>query len=359
MNIRRNHISLSNTELLIGAAVFLIVVAVVGGSRILRISDSKAISPVSDKPIDIFLTKKTDLPSLGKMLADSGVVSNKSDLLWAGNLLGWRTFQQGHYRVETGYSYDAFLSKLARGIQDPIRLTLLPGITRNRLIKSMAKHMEFDSVAFKRVINDSTFLANQGLTRKNFMGHMLPSTYSIYWTSSPKSVIKRVLSEFDKKIYQPNENRFSKLDRSVDEILTLASIIEWEAKNKNEKKRISGLYWNRLRKGMLLQADPTINFVLKKRRRLLYKDYQIDDPYNTYIHPGLPPGPITNPSESSIEAALYPEDNNYLYMVASPDGTHAFSETFKEHKEKSEKWRKWLQKQYRIKREREQATNSK
>ncbi len=109
---------------------------------------------------------------------------------------------------------------------------------------------------------------------------------------------------------------------------------------------------------MRLQADPTINYVIGERRRILYEDYKIDHPYNTYINSGLPPGPITNPSLSSIEAALYPENHDYLYMVASPDGSHDFSETFEEHKRKSAKWRQWLQEQYRIKRQREQERNS-
>lgn len=354
MNLKK-YIALDITEIIVGAIILVFVGGLVGGSRLSRLSNSKAI--YSEEPVGIYLKESKSLEELSTMLADSGLVDSRNELMWAGKLLGWRNFNPGHYEIDGGYSYDVFLSRLARGIQDPVEITILPGQTEDRIAESLIASMEFDSTALYNTLSDSLFLEEIGVQRKKLIGRLFPNTYSIYWTSSPEAVIKRVLKEFDKAVYENYKQRFEELDRSVNEIVTLASIIEWEATHEEEKATISGLYWNRLRRGMRLQADPTVNYAINERRRLLYQDYEVDHPYNTYKYRGLPPGPITNPSLSSIEAALFPSDHDYLYMVASPEGYHVFSETFEEHKEHSEKWRQWLREQYRIKRQKE-AENS-
>ncbi len=256
--------------------------------------------------------------------------------------------------IDGDYSYDVLLSRMARGIQDPIQLTILPGLYKSKLISDITSDFTFDSTALNRVLEDSTFLAGFGLNQKNWIGRMLPNTYSMYWTAPPETVVRRIFRQFETSVTDKYQQRFEELDRSTGEIVTLASIIEWEVRHEEEKAKVSGLYWNRLEKGMRLQADPTVNYAVGSRRRLLYEDYETEHPYNTYLHQGLPPGPITNPSLSSIEAALFPANHDYFYMVANPRGYHLFSETFEEHKEKSAKWRKWLREQYRIKRQREQ-----
>lgn len=325
-------------------------------SRWSRLHNSQAIS--SDEPVSIYLEEATSLDDLGQLLADSSLIESQEELKWAAGIFGWRRFQQGHYLVDQPFNYDTFLSKLARGLQDPISVTILPGRTKGDIVTKVAIQLQFDSLSFHQTIEDSVFLSQKKLTEKDVIGRLFPNTYSVYWTISPKSFFERILNEFDKAVVQPHQTQFKELNRSVDEIVTLASIVEWEARNSNEKRIISGLYWNRLNRGMRLQADPTVNFAVGERRRLLYEDYQVDHPYNTYLYRGLPPGPITNPDLASIKAALYPEDHNYLYMVATPDGAHAFSKTFEEHKRKSAKWRKWLQEQYRIKSMKQRKENS-
>ena len=346
-------ISVTKSDLIIGTALCMAVIVLIAGSRISRLTNSKAIS--SDEPVDIYLSEPVGLESLSEILADSGVINDKEEVIWAGKLLGWRSFRQGYYQVEGTYSYDVFLSRIARGIQDPVKVIILPGLTKERLISSLSQQLQFDSVAIKNTLSDSSFLAEEEISPDELLGRMYPNTYSLYWTSTPETVIRRILREFREAVYNRYKERMEELDMTVNEVLALASIIEWEANKNEEKATVSGLYWNRLKRGMLLQADPTVNFAVNERRRLLYEDYRMAHPYNTYIHKGLPPGPITNPSGSSIEAALYPEDHNYLYMVASPEGTHVFTETFDEHKKESAKWRQWIREQYRIKREREAA----
>ena len=353
MNIRK-YIPVSRAEFIVGIVLLVGFITIIAGTRLARLANTHSIR--SETPVNIYLHQKTELPELSKIMADAGLIVDREELIWAGRLLGWKNFNAGHYEIDGSYSYDVLLSRMARGIQDPISLTILPGLDRSRLVASIASNFRFDTASLNRVFADSAFLAEQNLDRNEMLGRMLPNTYSIYWTSEPDAVLKKILNEFETAVLDTFGDRFRELDRTVNEIITLASIIEWEAYHEDEKPKISGLYWNRLDRGMRLQADPTINYVVGERRRLLYSDYQIEHPYNTYLNRGLPPGPITNPSLSSIEAALFPQNHDYLYMVANPEGYHIFSETFEQHKRESAKWRDWIREQYRIKRQKQQQS---
>ena len=336
------------------AAAILIValsVLVIAGPRWMRLYQTEALTV--EETVDIYLEQESPPDSLVTLLQNKEVLKNRKELKWAIQTQRWNEFKVGHYRLEPGTSYNDLLSKLGKGIQDPIKLTILPGRTESRLIKTISNSFRFDSLALKQTLSDSLFLARQGTDSAKVIGKLYPATYDFYWTTSPQKVIERLLNTFENNISSKFDERLQELDKSLNEILALASIIEWEAGVDKEKATISGLYWNRLKKGMRLQADPTVNYAVGQRRRLTYKDYKVEHPYNTYLHAGLPPGPITNPSRSSIKAALYPADHDFLYMVASPEGTHNFSKTYSEHRRKSREWREWLQKQYRIKRQRE------
>ena len=325
---------------------------VIAGPRWIRLYETNALT--TEETVDIYLPKDSPADSLVTLFESQQVLKDQDELEWAIQTLRWDKFRAGYYQLEPDISYGEVLSKLGRGIQDPIKLTILPGRTKSRLLELVPSSFRFDSLAFQEVLSDSTFLAQNGTDSAKVIGRLYPATYDFYWTTSPQEVIQRILNAFENSIGSKFDDRLQELDRSLNEMLALASIIEWEAKVDKEKPVISGLYWNRLKKGMRLQADPTVNYAVGQRRRLRYKDYKVEHPYNTYLHAGLPPGPITNPSKSSVEAALYPADHNYLYMVASPKGTHNFSETYSEHRRKSREWREWIQEQYRIKREREQ-----
>jgi UPF0755 protein len=356
MNLQTQY-SITKSEFGSTLLIFVIIVVAVLGSRLNRLTQSTAIT--FDDTTEIIFPETGSLEDLELMFDDKGVNYDKEGLEWAANIFGWRRFQRGRYEFEEAMPYNELLSKMARGIQDPVSVVILPGITPDRLAESVAGKLNFDKQSLLSAFQDSAFLASKGLDKKHIFGRMLPETYRVYWTSSPEDFLTKVLNEFDKAITPKFRAKAKELGYSIDEIVTLASIVEWEAKLPEEKAKISGLYWNRLRRGMRLQADPTVNFALGERRRLLFEDYQLDHPYNTYMRRGLPPGPITNPSLSTIEATLYPEHHNFLYMVANPEGGHIFTRTFKEHQAESEKWRKWLRKQYRIKRSREAAENQK
>ncbi|WP_372636477.1 endolytic transglycosylase MltG [Fodinibius sp.] len=343
----------SVTELILGLLVWLAAAFLVAESRWSRLYEKPALA--AGDTVELYLPEQTDGKGLVRTLNEEGILRSEEEFNWALQTLHWSTFKEGRYQLQEGISYEEILSKLGNGIQDPMRVTILAGQPKSRFIRKVSEAFRFDSTALKQTLSDSSLLARAGVDTQRVIGRLYPATYDFYWTATPEEVIMRILDTFEDQIITEYEERFKELDKSVNEIITMASIIEWEANVESEKDTISGLYWNRLERGMKLQADPTVNYAVGERRRLLYQDYKVEHPYNTYIYAGLPPGPITNPSKSSIRAALFPTDHDYLYMVASPDRNHGFSETYSEHQRKSAEWREWLEEQYRIKREREEG----
>jgi UPF0755 protein len=196
---------------------------------------------------------------------------------------------------------------------------------------------------------------------------MRPNTFDIYWTMDAEEAVRRIEGWYDRFWTDAREARARALGLTPEEVLTLASIVEWEARVPEERPRIAGVYLNRLlgrtaAGRMRLQADPTVQYALMDAdggpmRRLMLSDYRFPHPYNTYLIDGLPPGPITNPSESSIDAVLENEAHDYLYFVAEPGGSgrHRFSRTGAEHAQAAAEWSRWLTEQVRLRRERERA----
>lgn len=352
---RMSHFSKNEmTALLI---LFVVTAFVSFFSRTSRLYKEEAVD--TNNPVVIFLYSSTNTDELIKEFEKLPVDFNPDRLRWAANTLGWRNYQAGRYVINGDETYSSLLSKLGRGIQDPGNVTILPGIDSERLAKSLSEQLRADSSSIHQIFKDSSEVALEfNLSGEELFARMLPDTYQMYWTSSPEHVVRRIHSEFEERVIKTYQNEIDRHQLNLDEIITLASIVEWEARMNEEKPVISGLYLNRLERNMLLQADPTVIYALGERRRLLYEDYEFDHPYNTYKMRGLPPGPITNPDIHSIKAVLFPDDHDYLFMVATPDGGHRFSETYREHQEASSEWRRWIREQYRIKREREREEES-
>ncbi len=338
-----------------GAIVLILSFLLVFASRSLRLNDPAALyAPVET---ELLVHETLDIEGVVELLDENGMEFDHEEIRWASGIMGWRSFSQGRYTFEGTVSYSDFFSKLALGLQDPMTLRVPAGASKEALKVWLARQMKFELDELKEVMADTTFLSRHDLEAHQLYGRLIADSYEVYWTTGPERLLDRLLSEFDARVAQPYADRMEELGRDVDEITTLASIIEWEARYDDEKPAISGLYWNRLNQRWRLQADPTVNYAKGERSRLVYADYRIDHPYNTYRIYGLPPGPITNPSFSSIEAALFPEDHDYMFMVATPEGTHAFSRTYAEHRRKSREWTDWLreERRKRAEMEREEA----
>lgn len=211
-------------------------------------------------------------------------------------------------------------------------VTVLEGLEKKQVAVILSKQLNLDQNKLLLLMNSPTFCKTLSVQAKNLEGYLFPETYNFSTTVSEQRVLRRMVEHcravFDERL----QRRMRELGMSIHEVITFASIIEGETSWDSERDTIAAVYHNRLKKGMRLQADPTVQYALPgEPRRLFYKDYTYDSPYNTYRHAGLPPGPINSPGRASIEAALFPADIDYLYFVATGEGGHIFTRTLQEH----------------------------
>lgn len=246
-----------------------------------------------------------------------------------------KTIHTGRYAIRPGDNVYHVYSRLSRGYQEPINLTIGNVRTLDRLARSIGKQLMIDSTEIATQLQDSAFQQKMGYSRETIACLFIPETYQVYWDMSTNEFFERMLKEH-KKFW--NKDRLAKAEAmgmTPEEVSTLASIVEEETNNNPEKPMVAGLYINRLHTGMPLQADPTIKFALQDfaLRRISNENLRIQSPYNTYINTGLPPGPIRIPSAKGIDSVLNYTKHNYIYMCAKEDfsGTHNFAANYADH----------------------------
>lgn len=224
---------------------------------------------------------------------------------------------------------------VSHGWQTPVKL-VLSGTMRlqSGLARKIGNQMMLDSADVINALRDSALIASFGFDRKDVFALFIPDTYEIYWTESMKEVLTRQKAAYDAFWTDANKEKARLQGLSMIEVSILASIVNGETNYEPEMPAIAGVYLNRLRKGMLLQADPTVAYCFDyEPARILKKHLEVDSPFNTYKHAGLPPAPICVPSKAALEAVLNPDRHGYIYFCASPDfnGTHRFAVTLTEH----------------------------
>jgi len=334
--------------------LFVLVFALVYSVRDHRLNKDSSFLPLeeNDQAV-ILLYEGSDIEELISSLETTAIEFNADELRWASAQLNIRSFRAGRYVVgKEGSSYPALLGRMLRGEEDPARIVIRAGQTYERFYNRVAGQFRFGSEELEALMTDSTYIAmNLQLQPHLLFGRMLSNTYEMYWTISPEAFISRMMSEFDRAI-GPLAESIEQHSLDLEQILTLASIVELEAMYDSEKPTIAGLYLNRLNRPMRLQADPTVSYALNRRGRLTVADYRFNHPYNTYRINGLPPGPITNPAMSSIRAVVEPEEHPYIFMVATPEGLHRFTSTYADHQREVARWRQWLREQDKLARER-------
>jgi peptidoglycan lytic transglycosylase G len=248
-----------------------------------------------------------------------------------------RSVHAGVYEFPAGTSPWAVLSMLAHGRKAALKFTVPEGLTMMEVAQLAAERLGIPEDSFVTAARDSkSATALLGFPVTTYEGFLRPETYILPADLTAGELV-RIMAEGFKAAWKPEwDARLDSLKMSRLALVTFASIVEGEARADDERETIAGVYRNRLRIGMALQADPTVQYAIslkrgKRKTRLFEKDYQIASPYNTYLHPGLPPGPVNSPSRRSLEASLYPANVHYLYFVAGPDGRHIFSRTYNEH----------------------------
>ena len=241
----------------------------------------------------------------------------------------------GRYVIDRGLSYNGLINLLRSGKQTPVRITFNNVRTLNDIAGRIGRQIEADSSQIMGFLSDSTHYKDDGFTKENVISLFIPDTYEFYWNTNSKGLYTRMLKEY--RLFW-NDKRLSKAKEkglSPSEVTILASIIDDEVVKYEEKPRIAGVYLNRLKRGMPLQACPTIKFAINDFTitRVLKKYLIVDSPYNTYIHSGFPPGPIGCASVEGIDAVLNAEKHDYIFFAAKSDfsGYHNFSRTLSEH----------------------------
>lgn len=243
-----------------------------------------------------------------------------------------RNIKPGTYLLKRGTPWTEILSALngGRGLVNTV--TIPEGFSLLQIVPLLAMRLNVPADSVMAAARDTALLLRLNIPTATLEGYLFPDTYAFPEGTTARQAVAELVKRFEREWKPAWDARLSQLGRNRHEIVTLASIIEKEARKSEERPVISGVYQNRLREGMLLQADPTVQFALGRHTaRVLYKDLEIDSPYNTYKYPGLPPGPVASPGGPSLVAALFPAAVPYLYFVAHPDGHHEFSRTFAEH----------------------------
>lgn len=250
-------------------------------------------------------------------------------------LMGYEPVRTGRYLIDDQTSTVEMFRRLSNGMQIPVRLTIAPVRTIEKLGKQLEGKLMIDSAEVVRTLKDSLVCSSYGFNPCTILCMFVPNTYEVYWDVSMKDFMSRMYKEY--KTFW-NEDRLQKAKSAgltPVEVMTLASIVDEETAQNVEKSRVAGMYMNRIHAQMPLQADPTIKYALKQfgLRRIYHKHLSVNSPYNTYQNLGLPPGPIRIPLIETVDAVLSYEKHSYLYMCAKEDfsGTHNFASTYSEH----------------------------
>ncbi|MCZ6760645.1 MAG: endolytic transglycosylase MltG [Gemmatimonadetes bacterium] len=239
--------------------------------------------------------------------------------------------QAGIYELPVGATNGQILRLLTSGQVASDRLSIPEGLMLSEVADAVESQLGVPAESIWAAAHDPSRIQALGIDAPNLEGYLYPSTHVIRAGASAGEIVDQMTNEFLARWRPSWDERARQLGLTRHEVVTLASIIEGEVGYKPDGPYISSVYHNRLRVGMRLQADPTVIYALGRRRRLFERDYLTRSPYNTYVVDGLPPAPIGQPSEASIEAALYPERTDFFYIVADTSGKHVFSRTYGEH----------------------------
>ena len=252
----------------------------------------------------------------------------------------------GRYAIPANENMLTLFRHIKNGRQEPIRLTIPESRTMDRLAGALSRKLMLDSTTVAILLRDSSFCAQQGYDTATIACLFVPNTYEVYWDITLENFMKRMKKEHDRFWEGERMSKAQALGLTPNEVCTVASIIDEETANNAEKPMIAGMYLNRLKTGMPLQADPTVKFALKDfaLKRIYHDMLVFDSPYNTYKNTGLPPGPIKVASIAGIDAVLNRVDHPYLYMCAKEDfsGTHNFAKTYQEHLKNAARYAKAL-----------------
>lgn len=286
----------------------------------------------------VTVTVKPDMTvkDIGEVLFQNGIIHNATLFRITVKVQGVeKSLQAGDYALSPGMSITDIINKMVKGDTVYHLLTIPEGYNVEQIAKLLTEQGLGDGVTFKALARNFApldYMVQQPEIIYSAEGYVFPDTYRITPGMTEEAILKMLVANFDKKLTSELRERAKTLGLSFHQVVTLASLVEKEAKLDQERPVIAGVFYTRLKLDMPLQSCPTVQYILGyPKAELTIEDTQIASPYNTYQNPGLPPGPIASPGMAAIRAVLYPADTPYLYFVAAKDGSHRFSKTYEEH----------------------------
>ena len=331
-------------KILLGLLIVVLVIAAAGAWLLLGSGTS-----FSEKSKSLYVyTGKANKDSVLESLNTNHIIAHPAIFNVLANQLGvWGKLKSGRFEIKKGQSLLSITKMLRNNRQTPVKLVINKLRTLEDLAHLIGKNFEADSSEVISFLTNRDSLAKFNVDENTAMTMVVPNTYNIYWNTSTGNIFERLNSE--KEAFWKKNQRLEKaaqMSFTPNQVYTIASIVEEETNKNDEKGTVASVYINRYLKGMPLGADPTIKFALKDfgLKRIYFKHLQVESPFNTYKHPGLPPGPICTPSSKTIDAVLDAPKTDYLFFVAKSDfsGYHTFSQNFAEHKKNAAEYQKAL-----------------
>lgn len=320
-------------KIVVGLILFLLMIAVVAGVYVVR---NTILKPFELQETEFFyIDRQKDFEKVVSQLNDIGMPSEKIFRLLAERMNYDENVKSGRYAIKNGMNTLDVIRLLRSGNQTAVKLTFNNIRLKENLAGQLSKQLLMDSLSLLDALNDETLTTSLGFDLTTIVTMFIPNTYEVYWDADIDSFIKRMKREYNSFWNEDRAAKAEKVGLSPVQVSILASIVEEEATYADEYATVAGLYLNRLKKGMRLEADPTVKFAVGDftLRRILFKHLEVESPYNTYKVTGLPPGPIRIPSVAAIDAVLSPQEHSYLFMCAKDDlsGRHNFALTHAEH----------------------------
>lgn len=284
----------------------------------------------------VLIPRATPIAQIGRLLQAKGVVSSAS-LFTSYVRLRYRgrSLKAGEYRFSGEMNLASVAGKIARGDVYYHRITIPEGLAAEEIISIFVRRGFGDTLRFRETVRDQQLIRDLDSEAENLEGYLFPSTYFLTRGATEPEIVATLVRNFRKRWTRERQQRVRALGFTLRQALTLASLIEKETGLDHERPLVSAVFHNRLRKNLKLACDPTVIYAVKLERPydgvIHQSDLAINSPYNTYLYPGLPPGPIANPGLESIDAALHPAPVDYLYFVSQNDGSHIFSERYRDH----------------------------
>lgn len=294
---------------------------------------SRSVGMEGEAPRVVLIRPQSSSLKIAGALKDAGVIRSRLAFLAVAVARGtYRRLLPGEYEFAPGIPLLEIMRRLEQGRGLVHQVTVPEGYAALQIAELLSEKGLVDRGRFVSLVRDRAILERLKVEGDSLEGYLFPDTYRLVKGLSEEAIMQRMVRRFQEVFGPEQQARARELEMSVPEVVTLASLIEREARVPEERPLISAVFHNRLRRGMPLQSDPTVMYGLSRfRGRLTKANLQSPSPYNTYLRQGLPPGPIANPGRASIVAALYPVSSRYLYFVSKNDGTHAFSTNLREH----------------------------